>query len=92
LPSKSVDFGDLIRDRKLCGYPKAADSLESPDEIRTRRTFRSRFARSIAAQRKQTMDHIGAAFAVVALVIAELATLKIDAVNRKLHNRELAAA
>jgi hypothetical protein len=38
------------------------------------------------------MDHIGAAFAVVALVIAELATLKIDAVNRKLHNRELAAA
>jgi predicted MFS family arabinose efflux permease len=38
------------------------------------------------------LGYIGAAFTVVALGIAELATLKIDTFNRKLHNKKLAAA
>jgi predicted Co/Zn/Cd cation transporter (cation efflux family) len=38
------------------------------------------------------LGYIGAAFTLVALVIAELATLKINALKRKLHNKELAAA
>ena len=41
---------------------------------------------------RHNLGYIGAAFALVALGIAELATLKINSANRITHDKELAAA